>query len=327
MGLQTLLALLGGTAAMLVVLAGGDLGRRLVALAGALLFPILAFVWFPVAADGGGQSTADSREGERQNGSGVSASRARRRAASRARRSAWPLLQFTAISATTLMGGLTVVGLLSERPFMVKVSAFMGIKAAHFLPLLAIGMLYVAGALGGPRPWTEVRRRARQNLGVFLVGRLQVWHLAIGFVALGVLGLMLARTGNDPGVGISGTEMSMRGLLDRYLVRPRTKEFLVGHPVLLTALVLSARRVRPTWLVPLALVGAIGQVSMVNSFCHLHTPLLLTLARTFNGLWIGVILGLVLARLVGRRVPPQSGTQSHPHTSEPAPALTRTSVH
>src|SRR5439155_14092414 len=126
--------------------------------------------------------------------------------------------QFAAISLASLLGALTVVGLLSERPFMVKVAAFMGIKAAHFLPLLAIGLLYAAGALGGPRPWTELRRRARQRLGLLLGERLQLWHLVVGFIALIVIGLLLARTGNDPGVGVSPTEMGLRNWLDRYLV-------------------------------------------------------------------------------------------------------------
>jgi hypothetical protein len=52
-GTQALLALLGGATAGLLVLGGGDLGRELLALAGAMLFPVLAFVWFPVAAGDG----------------------------------------------------------------------------------------------------------------------------------------------------------------------------------------------------------------------------------------------------------------------------------
>jgi len=55
------------------------------------------------------------------------------------------------------------------------------------------------------------------------------------------------------------------------------------------------------------LVGAIGQVGMLNSFCHLHSPLKLTLLRTFHGLWIGGLLGMLLVwiwlRLPGNRAP------------------------
>src|SRR5205823_12796035 len=100
-----------------------------------------------------------------------------------------------------------------------------------------------------------------------------------------------------------GTEMSLRNMLDRYLVRPRTKEFLIGHPALLAALLLGATRAGRGVRLSLALIGSIGQVSMVNSFCHLHTPLLMTVTRVFNGLWLGVLIGWGAARLLGRRLP------------------------
>ena len=32
----------------------------------------------------------------------------------------------------------------------------------------------------------------------------------------------------------------------------------------------------------------------MNSFCHFHTPLPLTLLRGFNGLWIGVAMGFAV---------------------------------
>jgi hypothetical protein len=301
-GIQARLALLAGALAGMAVLGGGDLGRKLVALAGAVLFPVLGFVWYPLATPGAA--------GERE---AIPGWRSRTGPSAKS-----PLGHFASISVVSLMGALTVVGLLSERPFMVKVSAFMGIKAAHFLPLVILGALYAAGALGGPRPWPEVRARARRSLGAFLGEELRLWHLGIGLVALVGVGFMLARTGNDPGVGVSGTEMSVRSLLERLLVRPRTKEFLIGHPALVTALLLSAAGVRPGWLVPLVLVGSIGQASMVNSFCHLHTPLLMTIARTFNGLWLGVGIGLALAWLLRRWLPLPRAVES---AIEPEPLV------
>ena len=308
-GAQARLALVGGAAAGLLVLGGGDLGRELVALAGALLFPVLAFVWFPVVAEGvgterrGGGETGGRGDPERPRlpaGQSLTLS-----VAPSPRRPVppSPYLHFAALSAVSLMGALTVVGLLSEREFMVKVAAFMGIKAAHSLPLLAIALLYAAGAFNGPWPWPELRRRAHANLRRVLGLRLELWHLAVGLLAVIMIGLLLARTGNDPGVGVSGTELTLRNLLDRFLVRPRTKEFLIGHPALLATLLLSTCSARRAVFVPFALVGIIGQVSMVNSFCHLHTPLLMTVARTFNGLWVGVLIGFLLARLIGRWLP------------------------
>jgi len=81
-------------------------------------------------------------------------------------------------------------------------------------------------------------------------------------------------------------------LLDNLLgVRPRTKEFLLGHPLLLLLFYLGFRDNR---FQPLLLAGVIGQVSLVNTYAHIHTPLLVSLLRSFNGLWLGIIGGLVL---------------------------------
>jgi hypothetical protein len=80
-------------------------------------------------------------------------------------------------------------------------------------------------------------------------------------------------------------------------VRPRTKEFLIGHPALVVALgLLSAGR--REWLPLAMLLGAIGQVSLVNTFCHLHSPLEVSLMRTLWGILIGLLLGAIVWGLV-----------------------------
>src|SRR5206468_604135 len=88
------------------------------------------------------------------------------------------------------------------------------------------------------------------------------------------------------------------------------------HPALWCSLLFAAWGWRSRWLIPLVLVGAIGQVSLVNSFCHLHTPIALTLARVWNGLWVGALVGVPLALAIrtltkrGSAAPPASGTRA-----------------
>ena len=90
-------------------------------------------------------------------------------------------------------------------------------------------------------------------------------------------------------------------------VRPRTKEFLLGHPLLIVGIALWIRAraadAPPTWkgwaAVALA-VGAIGQTSVVNTLCHLHTPIALSMARLGVGWVAGGILGFLLWAVVGR---------------------------
>lgn len=204
------------------------------------------------------------------------------------------LISFLIVSGVSLVGGLIVAGMLNGLPYYVKADEFKGIKVAVFLPVLGIGWYAFMrltdwrGNLKSPITWGAVL------ISVFLAA---------------AMAFMLARTGNDSGVGASGPEMALRNLLDRIAyVRPRTKEFLVGHPLLVVAIGLYLRHRRAAqpsatrggWIALLLLVGAVGQTSVVNTLCHLHIPVTLSLARIGIGLALGGIFGFVLWAIVSR---------------------------
>jgi hypothetical protein len=44
----------------------------------------------------------------------------------------------------------------------------------------------------------------------------------------------------------------------------------------------------------------LGQVSLLNTFCHIHTPLQVTVFRAFNGLVLGLIFGMVAWMIFGK---------------------------
>ena len=67
---------------------------------------------------------------------------------------------------------------------------------------------------------------------------------------------------------------------------------MVGHPALLLGIALLLAR-RRNWGLPLVGLGVLGQVSLVNTFCHIHTPLVVSVMRATNGLILGVLIGLV----------------------------------
>lgn len=188
-----------------------------------------------------------------------------------------------------------VAGILSELPFMIKTAGFAGIKAATVLPLLLVSAVYLTGMTGEYPSWEQEREAVTERLRKFLGEPLRIWHTVAMLAALVLIALVVARSGNDSGLGASDLELRFRALLDRYLgARPRTKEFMLGHPALLLGLAMATLpRGRPCAL-PLVLLGIIGQVGMLNSFCHLHTPLKLTVLRTFHGLWAGGLIGLIL---------------------------------
>jgi hypothetical protein len=98
---------------------------------------------------------------------------------------------------------------------------------------------------------------------------------------------------------VPGWEVQFRDMLERVLwVRPRTKEFLVGYP----CLVIYHALVRRGWAVRYREVFRVGAslafASAVNTFCHFHTLLPLSLVRVVNGWWLGLVVGFVALVLI-----------------------------
>lgn len=208
----------------------------------------------------------------------------------------WPSMEAPArLTLVTLAASVGVSALLASPEFLLGVEVFRGVKAALVLPLVAaVFLLFRAN---------EIRH--------FLEEPITVGRLGFGLLALGILGVYVVRSGHDA-LAASGVELSVRGTLESWLgVRPRFKEFLFGHPLLLLGFYLRARGAAlrlpsghrslaqalhfifhdPR---PFLLAGFIGQLSILNTFCHAHTPLAVSFLRTFHGLWIGGVFGAAL---------------------------------
>ncbi len=207
-----------------------------------------------------------------------------------------------AVTGATLAVALAVAVFLSAPAFVLGFEGFRGIKLGLLLPLAAaVFIFYRAG---------EIRHVLREPVNV---ERLLVSGLFLGAAAYT---FFLSGPGTAVDTG-GGKELELRGFWERTLgVRPRGKEFFVCHPLLLFGFYLRARFPdgkspfpnRPgagaqalRFLVhdhrPFLLAGFLGQLSIVNSFCHAHTPLKISLLRTFHGLWMGAALGLGLVAL------------------------------
>jgi hypothetical protein len=197
------------------------------------------------------------------------------------------------------IAGCYVAALLSQWPFMLAFATFLGVKPAHLLPVLLVGVWLGFMRTDG-RGWRAT------------VGEMRTWinqpvrlgtALALVFLGLGAV-VVLARTGNVS-LPLTAAEAQLRGALEDWLVaRPRTKEFLIGYPALVlagAATALGWRRVA----VPLAMLGAVGTAGAINSFAHLHTPLVYTVWRTGNALLLGAIIAIpavVVLRWMHRRL-------------------------
>jgi hypothetical protein len=120
-----------------------------------------------------------------------------------------------------------------------------------------------------------------------------------GLALIGALAFLIVRSGNDAPSAVSDSELKLRSLLDQvFYTRPRTKEFLIGHPALFLGLALNRRAVDGTalkaWATVLLAIGVVGQSDIVDTMCHTHTPLDIGLARIALGLIVGGIIGSLL---------------------------------
>lgn len=226
------------------------------------------------------------------------------------RRLSNPVVEFLIATIISTTGGLAAAGMLNALPYFVRAEAFSGVKVAVFLPVAIAGAYYFAKFFN-----------PASILKSFITWR----AAALGIGLLAVVAFMLMRTGNEALTGVSGIELQARNLLDQILfVRPRTKEFLIGHPALILMIALLAwTRGKGSvgaegiatpghvggWIALAALVGAIGQTSVVNTLCHLHTPILLGMARIGVGVVLGAAIGACAAALIApilRRSYPES---------------------
>lgn len=188
------------------------------------------------------------------------------------------------ISAVSLAGALLSAGLLADMTYMVKLDQLQGIRLALLLPLPLAWLLLIAG------DETSLRGTARKLRDLW-DSPLFAGTAVLVFLLLAAAAVVLIRSGNE---SLLVTELELRArsfLGELFTVRPRTKEFLFGHPFLLAALYWG---LRSRLGILAAIIGMVGQVSLVNTFYHLHTPLTISLLRTAGGLALGIILGVVL---------------------------------
>ncbi|MBL0057959.1 MAG: hypothetical protein IPP35_02305 [Elusimicrobia bacterium] len=216
----------------------------------------------------------------------------------------WALRQRSPVAAplglagVALGGGLLVAAFLSAPEFALGFSVFRGVKVSLLLPLaVVLFTLYRA---------EEIQHVLQETV---TVGR-----LVLGGAVLGAVAYFVLRTGHGTVADASSMEIVVRGHLESLLgVRPRFKEFLIGHPLLWLGFALRARLAAGGTFLPsgrgaaaqalrfifhdarpFLLLGFVGPLSIVNTFCHAHTPLSISLTRAFHGLWLGAALGGLL---------------------------------
>jgi len=200
------------------------------------------------------------------------------------------VLTVICVAAVTAVGAVFIAALLAEKVHMIGIDAFSGIKLALILPLLIVAAYFF------------LRKEDEERLDIgtsvskaikLLDLNVKVYHAVIFLVVAGCGVLFILRSGNF-GLPVLGPEKYLRGLLENLLViRPRTKEFLIGYPALMLGSIYYFKSGNK-WLWFWLSIGVLAPISMINSFCHIHTPLMITLVRSCVGMILGITLGLLL---------------------------------
>ena len=189
------------------------------------------------------------------------------------------------------VGGVFIGSLLSGSEYVLKLYVFRGVKLSFILPILIFGFAYVikcgiySDENGKPLNILEQTKKLMDS-------SITVKYAVAGVVL--VLGLLIVvmRSGNTLITSASSIEIAFRNFLEKYLVaRPRTKE-LIAFPVLMFIVYSARYRIKEIGLLVM-LVGMIGIENIVNSFCHIRMPVMVTTLSSIYSLIFAVIIGSI----------------------------------
>ena len=191
-----------------------------------------------------------------------------------------------------LAGGLTIAAFYGTTNSMLRLTPFSGVKMTLLLP----PVLILA---------SDLKNRIHPESMKDIILRPSLWGelILIGFVLAAAVLLTIR---SDNASFVPGWEIQFRDMLERLMwVRPRTKEFLVGYPCLIMYFFVR----KNDWLANYREVFRVGAsmafASAINSFCHFHTLLPLTVVRVANGWILGIAVGfaaIVFVNCVGRPI-------------------------
>lgn len=211
---------------------------------------------------------------------------------------------------TAFCGSLLATSALSQLSYMIEMDLYRGVKIMQLIPIglfiLAYLLVYAYEETGardavlahvGPRGEKGRVKRFNAYFAQVMKTPMQLgWFVAIVVIAVAAVFLLLVfvyyiyRTGNS--TTTSETELAFRNFLENTLIaRPRTKEMLIGWPMLML-FIWSLRRGMKFLPMVFGMGMSIGLVSVVNTFLHIRTPFLLSLLRTGWGILFGLLIGL-----------------------------------
>jgi hypothetical protein len=202
----------------------------------------------------------------------------------------WQLALAVLIS---LAGATFIASVLGDNRFFLEADIYRGVKLTFILPPLLAALLFLrrydcfGTADGQPLGLAAQLKKLCQI-------KLSVAHLLV-LAVLGIVAIIfVGRSGHSAGVPVPALEIKMRVLLEHLMyARPREKEFLVGHPAFYLAALAVYQKWPRIWQLLLVMAATIGQGSLVQTFCHMRTPVLMSYIRALDGFVLGAVIGII----------------------------------
>lgn len=194
------------------------------------------------------------------------------------------LVSLAIILGINMLGAYTIVSSLSDIRYIMNIKIFSGVKIAFISPLLLFVLNYFCCFYS--------REEFNFKIKEILQMKPRYLELAIfAFLAI-ALYIYLGRSGNTSGLTVSTLEIKTREILENiFLARPRFKEILIGYPALF-AMVYLYKKYNRDFILWLGFAVTMGSISMVNSFSHVFTSVVVSANRTLAGLLVGTIIAL-----------------------------------
>ncbi len=179
------------------------------------------------------------------------------------------------VLSLSLIGGITLQALTCQPLTLLGIVPIRGIKLILIIPPLLSALIHVFREPHGfprkPVTWSDV--------------------LIISILV--IIGIIYLWRSSNLGKA-SHMELILRHTLQDLLgVRPRLKEFLLGYPSLAVWILLKGKQELKGTLISSTVTGLafISVASILDSFAHLHTPILISTLRSLWGTLIGILLG------------------------------------
>lgn len=277
--MQYMLLAIGGIAASVTLLQfGGVLTRQILALLAAMVFPVLSMtviveLW--AACKKNTYSTLSIIV-----------------------KATWQLALAVVLS---LIGASFVAAVLGDSRFFLEIDIYKGVKLTFIMPVLLVSLWYV-------QRFNVLSKGQSGNLALhlrnFFAVRITVKHVALLGILAFIAYIFVGRSGHTAGVPVPALEIKMRLFLEQVMyARPREKEFMIGHPAFYLAAFAAYRQAPRLWQMLLVVAATIGQGSLVQTFAHMRTPVVMSYIRAVDGYFLGAGLGIIAVIAVSILLP------------------------